>query len=41
MDEDESNVPTGLMESLLPEPDVEEVLETKKAKKAAKKRAAK
>ncbi len=41
MDENESNVPTGLMESLLPEPDVEEVLETKKTKKTTKKRAAK
>jgi RNA polymerase primary sigma factor len=40
-DEDESNVPTRVMEAMLPEPEVMEVTEVKKTKKTARKRAAK
>lgn len=40
-DEDESNVPTGLMEAVLPAPEVMEVPEVKKTRKAVRKRAAK
>ncbi len=40
-DEDESSVPTGLMEALSPEQDMAQVPELKKTKKTTKKRAAK
>jgi len=40
-DDDEISVPTGLMEAVLPEPEVLEIPEVKKAKKQVRKRPAK